>query len=230
MNFSASITLPAIAIAAAALLGASPAMAQQAGSWSVSAGLSHIAPSVDSDNLTLPSGFAVPNAKVDVGGNTRATFAINYMVTDNINLHLPVGTGFKNDVTGDGNLTPYGKLAETRALPVTLIGQYRFLEANARVRPYIGAGLSYVKFYKEQATPVLAALTNPGGGPVGVSFQSKLAPTFQLGAVVQLTGRWFVEGSYTKTFLKTRATVSTGHTIDVRVDPNCYTVQVGYRF
>jgi outer membrane protein len=213
---------------AAAFMAAStaPLFAQQAGTWSLSAGVTRITPSVDSGSLT----GSIPNARVDVSNDTRLTGALNYMATDHVNLHLPLGLGFRHDVIGAGVLAGAGKVAETRALPVTLIAQYRFFEANARFRPYLGAGLSYVRFYKEQGSAVLTAMTNPGGPPTGVSFQSKLAPSFQVGGVYQLNEKWFVEGSYTKTLLKTRGTLSTGQTIDVGLDPNCFTLQLGYRF
>jgi outer membrane protein len=222
------MTLSRLPPIAAALLAVAtlPAFAQQAGTWSLSAGVTRIKPSVDSGSMT----GNIPNVRVGVSNDTRLTGAVNYMATDHLNLHLPLGLGFRHDVTGDGVLAGFGKVAETKALPITLIAQYRFFEANASFRPYLGAGLSYVHFYKEQGSALLTALTNPGGPPTGVSFKSKLAPSFQIGGVYKLTEKWFVEGSYTKTLLKTRGTLSTGQTIDVVLDPNCFTVQLGYKF
>jgi outer membrane protein len=217
----------------AAVLAASSAhvFAQQAGTWSISAGFTRIAPSVDSGSLSAPSGAGViPDAKVDVSNSTRLTAAVNYMVTDHVSLHLPLGLGFRHDVSGAGVLAGVGKVAETRALPITLIAQYRFLDVDARFRPYLGAGLSYVKFYRERGSAMLTALTNPGGPATGVSFKSKLAPTLQLGGIFNLDKKWFVEASYAKTFLKTRGTLTTNQTIDVGLDPDCFTLQLGYRF
>ena len=211
-------------------LGAS-ACAQSAGSWSASVGVTHIAPAVDSGNLTsLPQHGTLANTQVGVNSNTQLTGAVNYMVTDHIGLHLPLGTGFRHEISGAGSIAGVGRLVETKALPITLIAQYRFMEANARFRPYLGAGLSYVKFYKEKGTALLTALTNPGGAATGVSFESKLAPTFQLGGVFKLSEKWFLDASYCKTLLKTRATLTTGQTIDVRLNPSSYTLQVGYKF
>lgn len=231
--FMSLIKTPSRKLAIAAALVALPThgFAQQAGTWSMSAGVTRITPSVDSGSLSSPSGSGViPDARVDVSSSSRVTAAVNYMATDHINLHLPLGLGFKHDVSGAGVLAGVGKVAETRALPITLVAQYRFLDANARFRPYLGAGLSYVRFYKERGTAMLTALTNPGGPETGVSFKSKWAPTVQLGGVFQLDSKWFVEASYAKTFLKTRGTLSTNQTIDVGLDPNCFTLQVGYKF
>ncbi len=212
---------------AAALLSGPAAWAQKAGSFSASVGVTRITPSVSSENLTAPS---LPNTKVDVSSDTQLTGSVNYMATDNIAVHIPLGYGFKHDITGDGSIAGVGKLAETKALPITAIAQYRFLDANATFRPYVGAGISYVRFYKEKGTGVLTAITDPGGPGTSVKFDSKFAPTFQLGAVFNLSEKWYLEASYSKTLLKTRGTLSTGQTIDVKLDPNAYTFQVGYNF
>lgn len=213
---------------AAFVLGIGPsAWAQKAGSFSASIGVTKIAPAVSSDNLTAPS---LPNAKVDVSSNSQVTGAVDYMVTDNLAVHIPLGFGFKHDVSGDGAIAGVGKLAETKFLPITALVQYRFLDASATIRPFVGAGLSYVRFYKEKGTGVLTAITDPGGPGTGVKFKSKLAPTFQLGAIYNINEKWYLEASYAKTLLKTTGTLTTGQTIDVTLNPNAYSMRVGYKF
>jgi outer membrane protein len=220
------LQLQVLAIASALTLCGS-ALAQKAGSFSASVGVTQIAPDVSSGNLSAPS---LPNTQVDVDSNTQLTGAVNYMVTDNIAVHVPLGFGFKHKVTGAGAIAGVGTIATTKALPITVIAQYRFLAADATFRPYLGAGLSYVKFYKTNGTGVLTALTNPGGPATTVAFDSKLAPTIELGGTFNINEKWYVDASYTKTFLKTRGTLSTGQTIDVKLNPNGYTLQVGYKF
>lgn len=215
-------------LALAALLACSiPAFAQKAGSWSASIGITQIAPDVTSGNLTAPS---LPGTQADVLSNTQLTGGVNYSFTDNIVVHLPLGFGFKHKVVGDGAIAGVGTLATTKALPITLIGQYRFMEASATLRPYVGAGLSYVRFYKTKGTGVLTAITNPGGAATTLSFDSKFAPVIQLGATYNINEKWYLDASYTKTFLKTRGTLSTGQTLDSKLNPNGYTFQVGYKF
>ncbi len=216
------------ALAAVAVLAISGgAFAQKAGSLSVSVGVTNLKPDVTSGDLSAPS---LPGTKVDVGGNTQLTGAVNYMVTDNINVHVPLGFGFKHEVTGAGAIAGVGVIATTKALPITVIGQYRFMDANAKFRPYAGAGLSYAKFYKETGTAVLTALTNPGGAATTLSFESKIAPTIQLGAVFNVNDKFYVDASYTKTFLTTKGTLSTGQTLETKLNPSGLTLQVGYKF
>ena len=115
-------------VAAVLITLSAQALAQQAGTWAISAGVTRIAPSVDSGSLSAPTGGGViADAKVDVASDTRLTAAVSYMITDHINLHLPLGLGFKHDVYGAGILAGVGKVADTRALPITLVAQYRFM-------------------------------------------------------------------------------------------------------
>ena len=219
------LNLVLVAMAAASSCGL--VMAQKAGSFSASIGFTQISPSVNSGNLSAPS---LPGTQVGVSSNSQLTGAVNYMVTDNVALHVPLGFGFKHDVSGTGAIAGVGKLADTKALPITVIGQYRFMDANATFRPYVGAGASFVKFYNTNGTGVLTAITNPGGPGTGASFESKIAPTIQLGGIFNLNEKWYLEASYSKTFITTRGTLTTGQTIDVKLDPSAYSVQVGYKF
>jgi outer membrane protein len=214
-------------VLAAALAASGGALAQKAGSFSVQLGVTHLAPSVSSSNVTAPS---LPNTQASVNSDTEVTGAVNYMLTDNVGLSVPIGYGFKHDVSGAGAIAGVGTLATTKVMPFTLIAQYRFLAPDARFRPYVGAGVTYAKFFDTNGTAVLSALTNPGGVATTVSFKSKWAPTLQLGLTYNLNEKWYLDASYTKTFVKMQGTLSTGQTLDMRLDPNTYTVAVGYRF
>ncbi|MFM7332689.1 MAG: OmpW/AlkL family protein [Brachymonas sp.] len=214
-------------LAAIVVASSTPTFAQKAGSWSASIGVTKIAPDVTSGNLSAPS---LPSTKVDVGDNTQLTGAVNYSVTDDIVISVPLGFGFKHKVVGASAIAGVGTLATTKALPITVLGQYRFGAANATARPYVGAGLSYVKFYDTNSTAVLTALTNPGGPATTMRFESKFAPTIQLGLTYNINDKWYLDGNYTKTFLKTRGTLSTGQTLDAKLNPDGYTFQIGYKF
>jgi outer membrane protein len=208
-------------------LSATTAFAQKAGSWSASIGITQIAPDVNSGNLSAPS---LPGTKIDVNSNTQLTGAVNYAMTDNIVINVPLGFGFKHKVNGAGAIDGVGVIGTTKALPITLLGQYRFMDANAQFRPYLGGGLSFVRFYKETGTAVLTAITNPGGPATTLKFESKLAPTIQLGMVYNINDKWYIDANYTKTFLKTTGTLSTGQTLVAKLNPNGYTLQVGHKF
>jgi outer membrane protein len=215
-----------IAMAAAAL-AAHSAFAQSAGSWMVRAGATRIAPQVNSGDLSAPS---LPNSKNDISADTQLSGGLTYMVTDNVSIDVPVALPFKHKIYGAGALANVGQVGEVSALPVTIFVQYRFMEPNAKLRPYVGLGATYARFYNEQGSATLTALTNPGGPPTQLSIQSKYALTPQIGATLAVDARWFVDVFYSKTYLSNRTTLSTGQSIDMTLDPNAYGVSVGYKF
>jgi len=213
---------------AAGLLTAAGAQAQSAGTLMLRGGATEIKPHVSSGDLSAPS---FVGTQIDIRSDTRFAGGVSYMLTDHISIDAPLSLPFKHDINGAGAIAGVGKIGEVRALPITLLGQYRFMEATSAFRPYLGAGITYAKFYKARSTAALSALT--GGtpsDPTTISVKSKFAATLQLGAAYALTDRWFVEADLTHTFLKTRATLSTGQTIDAKLDPDSYSIAIGYRF
>jgi outer membrane protein len=213
---------------AAALLAAAGAHAQSAGTLLVRAGATQIKPNVSSGDLTAPS---FVGTQADIRSDTQFAGGVSYMLTDNIAIDLPLSLPFKHDIVGAGAIAGVGKIGEVRALPMTLLGQYRFLDAKSAFRPYLGAGITYAKFYKARSTAALSALT--GGtpsNPTTIDVKSKFAATLQLGASYAFSERWFVELDLTHTFLKTRTTLSTGQTLDTKLDPDSYSIAIGYTF
>jgi len=213
---------------AAGLLASVGVQAQTAGTVMLRAGATKIKPNVSSGDLSAPS-FA--GTQIDIRSDTQFAGGVSYMLTDNLAIDVPMSLPFKHDIVGAGAISGVGKIAEVRALPITVLGQYRFMEAKSAFRPYVGAGLTYAKFYKAKSTAALSALT--GGSPsdpTTISVKSKFAATVQLGAAYTFADHWFVEADLTHTFLKTRATLSTGQTIDAKLNPDSYSIAVGYAF
>ncbi len=215
-----------ILLAALSVL-ASTAHAQSAGTWLGRVGATRIAPDVTSGSLSAPS---LPGTKTDVDAATQLSGGITYMYTDHFAVDLPLALPFRHDLVGAGAIAGVGKIGDVKALPITLMAQYRFLEAQATVRPYVAAGLTYAKFFGERGSGALTALTNPGGTPTQLSIESRWGTTFQAGVTARINDNWFVDASLSKTYLKTRNTLSTGQTLDIKLDPVTVSVAVGMRF
>jgi outer membrane protein len=217
-----------LALAAAVLLGAASAQAQVKGSnlWRV--GAAQITPNVTSGNLTV----SPPGTQVAIDSASSLAGGLTHMLSDNWALDVPLALPFKHTINGAGSfLNGVGKLGETKALPVTATLQYRFGAANAGFRPYLGAGVTYAMFYDETSTLALTAAT--GGtraNPTTMTFKDKLVPAVQLGLNFQLSAKWFGDVSMTYTPLETRGTLSTGQTIDVKVNPSALSFGVGMKF
>lgn len=215
--------------ALATLLAGGSALAQSAGSFVVYGGGAQISPQVDSGDLTAPS---LAGTKIDVKKASQAVLGVTYYWTDNISIDLPIALGpFKHDVVGAGAIEGVGKLGTVKALPITLLAQYRFGDAGSSLRPFFGAGLTYGYLFKPKATAALSGIT--GGTPANpttLSMKSKLGTTVELGAAYNVTRDWSASLSVTKTFLKTTGSLSTGQTIETTLDPVSIKLAIGYRF
>ena len=211
-----------------ALACASLAQAQTAGSWMVRAGATTIKPNVSSGNLSAPS---LPGTQASIASASQVSGGITYMYTDNFSVDLPLAMPFKHDISGDGAINGVGKIADVKALPATLLAQWRFNSARDAFRPYVGVGLTYAYFYGARGTPTLTALTggNPAN-PTTLSIGSKFAPTVQVGAAYMVDSNWFVDATYTYTALTVTNTLSTGQTLESKINPGSLSFSVGYKF
>lgn len=211
-----------------ALACASLAQAQTAGTLMVRAGATTIKPNVDSGDLSAPS---LPGTKAGINSASQVSGGITYMYTDNLAVDLPLALPFKHDIVGAGAIEGAGKIADVKALPATVLAQWRFMSPKSAFRPFVGVGLTYAYFFGARGTPTLTALTggNPNK-PTTLSIGSKFAPTVQLGANLAIDRNWFVNGSYTYTPLTVTTTLSTGQTQESKINPGSISLSVGYQF
>lgn len=131
--------------AALALAGlATPAFAQEAGTWTLGVGVHQVNPK--SDNGSLAGGAF----DVEVGSNVRPTITGEYFIRDNLGIEVLASWPFEHDIDING----LGTVGSTRHLPPTVSIQYHFGEG--KVRPFIGAGVNYTYFFSEDTTGALA--------------------------------------------------------------------------
>lgn len=216
-------------LALCGLLALGAAQAQPAGTWLVQAGLTRIAPDVSSGNLSAPSPVGT---QVDAGADTQPTAQITYVHDGHWALALPVGAGFTHKIYGAGAIAGTGQIGSIKVLPVSVFGQYRFNEPEAQLRPYAMLGLSYAYFRGAQGSAALNGMNpiNPPGGSTTMKSDSGWAWNAGLGVAVRLDAQWFVDVSWSKSWLKTTTTLSTGQTLSARLDPGITMVGLGRRF
>jgi outer membrane protein len=215
-------------VALASALGFSAAAhAQSAGTWQATVGVVNIAPQVDSGNLSAPS---LPNTKIDVKPATTVILGVTYMVTDNFSAHLALGWPPRHEIVGADAINGVGKLGSIVQYSPTLLGQYRFFDAKEQFRPYLGAGATYASFGGGKGTAALTAITNPGGPQTTPSADSAFGLSIQGGASYAINEKWFVDGHIIKTFIKVKNKLSTGQTLDAKLNPLSVGLAVGYRF
>ena len=154
-------------LAAGALLAlvASPALAYEAGTWVLRAGVGVVAP--DSDNLVLD-----PDTIVNVDDGTSLTLMGTYMFSPNWAFDVLASWPFNHDIKLGGV-----KIAETDHLPPTFSLQYHFLP-DSNFQPYAGAGVNYTTFFSTDITQTLTDLT----GITNIDLDDSFGLALQLGA------------------------------------------------
>jgi outer membrane protein len=197
-----------------------------AGDWIVRGRIINVSPNDDSEDA-LGAGSNTP---VGVDAATTLEVDFTYMLKSNLGLELILATT-KHDITGEGNLSALGKIAETGVLPPTLTLQYHF-SPGANIRPYAGAGLNYTLFYDESTTDSLTG--GLGAATTGLELDSSFGLAAQLGLDVDISGGWFFNADVKYIQIETEATVTadgaTASTIDVDINPWVFGIGVGKAF
>lgn len=199
-----------------------PAFAEQ-GDWLVRLRGIVVAPTEES-SAVLPS---FPGATVSVDEAIVPELDFTYFLTDNIGAELILATS-PHDISGEGSLAGLGEIADTMALPPTLLLQYHFAP-EARIRPYVGAGVNWTIFYSEDAKPALVNAV----GPTGVSLDDSIGWAVQAGVDFDLNERFFLNVDVKYIDIDTTATLTSGalvNTVDVDLNPIVAGVGVGIRF
>lgn len=196
-------TLLASPLALALALGFSaPALAQQAGDWTVSVGAHVVAPK--SNNGTLAGGALA----ADVGDDWRPTITAEYFFSPNLGLEVLASLPFEHDIELNGV-----KAGSTKHLPPTFTLQYHFRN-DSIVTPFVGAGVNYTRFFDEKTT-----------GPIAGTDLS-LKPSWGLAAHAGLDfaigeGKWLrVDARYMD--IDTTVKVNRARVGTVNIDPTVY--------
>jgi outer membrane protein len=214
-------------VATAALCGAGAAQAQVAGQVMFQLGWNKIMPKVKSDDLTAPS---LPGSRIDIKSANALFATATYMITDDISVEALGGLPYKHDIVGEGAVSGVGKIGTIHQVSPTLLLQYRFMAADAPLRPYFGAGPTFAKFYGTKGSAALTAVTNPGGEPTTIGGDTEWGGTLQLGANYKIDKHWFLDTEILKTFIKTKAQLSTGQVTKAKLDPVSINASIGYAF
>ncbi|MBO9708377.1 MAG: outer membrane beta-barrel protein [Caulobacter sp.] len=211
----------ALAVAAAGLLAASAAQAQDAfvpkakGTWMLNVRATDVSP--DAGDPILTAAGADTGLKAKVGDDVMPTLGLSYFVTDKVAVEVIAGTT-KHTVRAVGPGTDV-EVHKTWVLPPVVSVQYHPFPA-ARFSPYVGGGLNYMVFY---------------GGKDRNGFKVKLDDGFgyalQAGADVALTGRYSLNVDVKKVWFETDARINDGALKSkVKLDPWVLSAGVGYRF
>ncbi|MCY0387126.1 outer membrane beta-barrel protein [Robbsia sp. Bb-Pol-6] len=220
------------------------AHAQAAGDVLLNLGWFHVAPQDSSTPLRVntPLGSAaIPNSSASVENSDTGGGSIGYFITDHVAVEGIFGYAPKMQLDGGGSLAALGNLGSANEWSPAVLLKYYFGEPDAKLRPYVGAGASYVWYSNVKLQPALASgafLAATGlSGTTHADLSSSFAPVLNTGMNVRLSKRWSVGLSVSYLVLSTRAKLTTQSALGtitsetrLHLNPIVTFVSLGYRF
>lgn len=241
-----------LTLTAVATLFAGSAGAQ---TYTVKVGGAYIVPNATSSDFSgsLPNGASArPGVSLAVQSKATLMLSIERAINDNLGVELVLGWPPKHDVklkvsdatraAAANGSNPYRGLdqhfvdyadqnvATVKQMAPTLFFNYKFGEASAACRPYLGLGVNYTKM---DATLTTAGEALYSGVPMTQKLTSSIAPAVQAGVAYKIDRTWSVNMGVVSTFVSSTLTVTGNgrtHTAKFDFTPVVYTASVGYSF
>jgi outer membrane protein len=223
-----------LAVSAALALAASGAQAANAGPNDLRVGMYFVHFESEASDISGP--FTPPGLGLHV--DNLETLYLGYVRSFSSHLQVELAFGWppltKTEGRGPAALgsVPYSgqRIATARWLSPSLLLEYVFGSANARLRPYLGVGVNYTKFFSRQST---AAGNAASGGPTSISLPVSVGPAVTAGLSYAISDRWHVYASYSVAQVNTKLTADTAgvlRTSEIHFWPNAVVVSAGYSF
>jgi outer membrane protein len=127
---------------------------------------------------------------------------------------------------------PYnGEVISTaRWLAPTALLEYKLLDESHALRPFVGLGVNYTRFYSRQST---AAGNAASGGPTSIDLPPSVGFAATVGLTYAFSGRWAAHLSYGVSQIHSKLTANTAgiiRTSNIEFWPGALVASVGYSF
>ncbi len=240
--------LACVALTTLGAMAATAAHAQHARDLQVNTGWMHFAPQ-DSSGAFNVTALGRTQARAGSGAavSDADTFGLTlqYFVTDHIAVETVLDVPPRFHLDGEGTLAQFGQLGTAREWSPTLLLKYHFLNADSKLRPYLGAGASYVRFSdiklnQQMSNGAFLYSTQTGTaltGPTNVNISSSFSPVVNADLAYNLDKHWSASFSVSYMWLSTRATLTTQSSVGqvrseskIKLDPIVTFLSVGYTF
>jgi len=185
----------------------------------VKAGVIHYQTHAQTSGIT---GIGVPpGADAQVGHATTVLLTYEREVAPNLGVELVLGWPPTIKARGAGTVSFLGEVLTAKNIAPTLLVNYHFGDASARLRPYVGLGVNYTYF---------ADAKTPYGWDVNLSSSWGLAA--QAGIDVAIDRQWGLFASMAKVQVKTDLVAIGAAVLRTTIDfrPVTYAAGVSYKF
>lgn len=150
-------------------------------------------------------------AGLDVSSEWVPEIDFTYFVSPNIGVELILATA-RHEVTLDG-----ASLGKLNHLPPTLTLQYHF-QPTPTIKPYVGAGVNYTRFYNVDLAPGLSIDKNSFGGAL------------QAGVDIAVTKNGYINLDVKKIWINTDVKSGGVKLTTLDIDPMVWGIGYGFRF
>jgi outer membrane protein len=201
---------------------------------SLRVGAYYVTYDTQADDIRGP--YVPPGANLKVKDVITPYFAYVRRLTNHFSVELAVGAPPLTKTEGKGpaklGSVPYnGQVITTaRWLAPTLLLTYSFFDESYKLRPYIGFGINYTKFYSRQST---AAGNAVSGGPTRVDLTTSVGPAATVGLSYRVTRHFSLYGSISASEVDTTLTANTAgviRTTHISFGPRTAVLAAGYSF
>jgi outer membrane protein len=195
-----TIHITGLAVASCMAIASNKIHAQTSGSTTLGIGWLRVMPQGTSDPLVMesvagiPLDIQVPDTSAHVRAASTISLTVEHYLTDNVGVALLAGTPLSAELAGSDSLARYGAIGKATAMSPVLELRYHFLPANAKLRPFVGAGIDYTWYKDIQITNVQFLSCGPGCTAHG-SLASSWGPTFEFGVGYALNEHWGINAS-----------------------------------
>ena len=197
-------------------------------------GLYFVHDEVKANDLSGP--FTPAGINIRVGDVTTPYIAYVRHLDANWSVELAGGVPPKVKTYGKGPASvgsvPFNgqEVATAKWFSPSLLLDYTFLDASFPVRPYVGVGVNYTRFYKLDSTPAGDAAN---GGPTSVRLSRSIGPAGTVGASWQITREINVLASYSLARVNSNYRSDTAgviRTTEIHFNPRAWIIAAGYSF
>jgi outer membrane protein len=221
-------------------LGASPAFANEPGTWTMYLGVSTVEPDGKGVSFTVPDiEFGEITAGFEIDSATSMPIGMTYMFNENWALDILAAAPFSHDIMATVAIPGESgtmKIGEFDQMPPTLSVQYHFTTAG-NFDPYVGLGFNYTVFSDEKIVPSMVE-----EGIERISIDNSTGIAAQIGGHWEFNENWIIGFDARYIEIDADGTLSgwafdpleeTSIDVDVppiALDPWVYSLNVGYHF
>lgn len=224
--------LSILLVASLVMLLSAPAYTQEEGDWLLRMGVVNFDPSDSRGLLQASSGLNLNGAAVTMNDNSQLGVTIGYMLSDSWAIEVETSASFKHEIAING-LQAQGlntnSLGDTYLVTPTLSALYYFGPSSRKLRPYIGAGINYTRFFQSSLSTQSRAELNARD----LELDESVGLALRAGVDWELNNGWFINTSVSRIDMNTTIGFQSGtdrFAGDLTLNPWIYMFTLGHKF